>query len=288
MNRLNRPPALSFEDLRVRGRHGGTLRDVVRGLDLAISDGEIVGLVGESGCGKSTTAYSAFGYVRPGMEFAGGKVHVSGTEVLDLAPKALRRLRGTRLGLVPQNPAASFTPSSRVGRQIVETLRVHGVCRSNAEARARTLDLLNDVGVLDPAQTIRRFPHELSGGQMQRVAIAAALACEPAVLVLDEPTTALDVTTQARVLRLLAGLRTTHGTAMLYVTHDLGVVGQLCDRVAVMHDGAIVESGSTAEIFSSPRHAYTRMLLSALPAATEESHRLERTGECDVTEGVSP
>jgi ABC-type dipeptide/oligopeptide/nickel transport system ATPase component len=282
-----RVAALSFEDLCVRGRHDGHWKEIVRGLNLTIDDGEIVGLVGESGCGKSTTAYSAFGYVRPGMEFGGGAVRVKGIDVLSQPAKALRELRGTRLGLVPQNPMASFTPSLRVGTQIVETLRVHGACRSTAEARTRTLDLLEDVGVLNPAEASRRFPHELSGGQMQRVAIAAALACEPAVLVLDEPTTALDVTTQAKVLRLLSRLREVHGTAMLYVTHDLGVVGQLCDRVAVMNDGCIVEAGRTAEIFAEPRHPYTQMLLAALPGNPHQRGNTGSDDPRDVKEGAS-
>ncbi len=158
-----------------------------------------------------------------------------------------------------------MTPSTRVGQQIVEVLRVHDMCSTNGEARQRLLSLLDEVGITEPEATAQRYPHELSGGQVQRVAIAAALACEPPLLVLDEPTTALDVTTQARVLRLLARLRAVKGTGMLYVTHDLGVVGQLCDRVAVMYAGEVVEQKPTEEIASRPTHPYTRMLLGSLP-----------------------
>jgi ABC-type dipeptide/oligopeptide/nickel transport system ATPase component len=258
-------PVLALAGLTVRGQRNGAWADVVRRIDLQVRPGEILGLVGESGSGKSTTAYAAFGYARPGMRISAGRVVVEGVELLSARSRSLRNVRGRRIGLVPQNPGASLTPSTRVGRQIVEVLRVHDVCRSAEEARRRMWSLLDEAGIDDPGGTARRYPHQLSGGQVQRVAIAAALACEPALLVLDEPTTALDVTTKARVLRLLARLRDTHGTGMLYVTHDLGVVGQLCDRVAVMYAGEIVEEKATGELFREPAHPYTRMLIGSLP-----------------------
>lgn len=262
------PPVLHLAGLSVRGRRNGEWIEVVKDVDLRVRPGEVLGLVGESGSGKSTTAYAAFGYARPGMQISGGQVRVDGHQVLGLRSRRLRRIRGRHIGLVPQNPGASLTPSSRVGKQITEVLRVHGMCRTAEDARKRTLALLVESGISDPVTTAQRFPHQLSGGQVQRVAIAAALACEPSLLVLDEPTTALDVTTQATVLRLLARLRASHGTGMLYVTHDLGVVSQLCDRVAVMHDGRIVEENTTRELFDRPRHPYTRTLIGSVPGRT--------------------
>ena len=258
-------PVLALAGLTVRGLRDGTWADVVRQVDLEVSPGEILGLVGESGSGKSTTAYATFGYARPGMRISAGEVRVDGMGMLGARSRSLRTVRGRRIGMVPQNPGASLTPSTRVGRQIVEVLRVHKLCPSLSAANQRMLSLFDEAGIDDPEGTAQRYPHQLSGGQVQRVAIAAALACEPALLVLDEPTTALDVTTQARVLRLLARLRDSHGTGMLYVTHDLGVVGQLCDRVAVMYAGEIVEQRATDALFSNPTHPYTRMLIGSLP-----------------------
>jgi peptide/nickel transport system ATP-binding protein len=257
-------PVLDLVGLAVRGRRNGEWVEVVKDVDLQVQPGQVVGLVGESGSGKSTTAYAAFGYARPGMRISGGQVRVDDYQVLGLNRRRLRQVRGRHIGLVPQDPGASLTPSIRVGKQIAEVLRVHLMCRSADEARSRTLALLAEAGISDPETIAQRFPHQLSGGQVQRVAIAAALACEPPLLVLDEPTTALDVTTQAKVLRLLAGLRASHGTGMLYVTHDLGVVGQLCDRVAVMFDGQVVEENTTRELFDRPHHPYTRMLISSV------------------------
>lgn len=257
--------ALMVDGLTVQGRRGDTWTDVLHDVGFAIGRGEIVGLVGESGSGKSTTAYAVFGYARPGMRIATGRVTVDDTNILACSPRRRRALRGRGIGLVPQNPGTAFTPSKRVGRILQETLRVHKVCSSAGQARARALALLDEVGIPSPETLARRYPHQLSGGQLQRVAIAAALACEPALLVLDEPTTALDVTTQAKVVRVLARLRATHRVGMLYVTHDLGILGQLCDRVAVMYDGRLVEVASTETLFTTPQHPYTRMLMGSLP-----------------------
>jgi ABC-type glutathione transport system ATPase component len=258
-------PVLTMNGLTVRGRRRGEWADVVHKVDLQVHPGEILGLVGESGSGKSTTAYAAFAYARPGMRITAGRVTVAGTEMLGAPSRQLRAVRGRGIGLVPQNPGTSLTPSARVGNQIAEVLRVHDVCSSARELRERTLSLLEEAGIADPEGTAQRYAHQLSGGQLQRVAIAAALVCEPPLLVLDEPTTALDVTTQAKVLRLLVRLRAAHGTGMLYVTHDLGVVGQLCDRVAVMYAGEIVEQKATGDIFANPANPYTRMLIGSVP-----------------------
>jgi oligopeptide/dipeptide ABC transporter ATP-binding protein len=254
----------------------GEWTNVVDRVSFEVYAGEALGLVGESGSGKSTTAYSLFGYRRPVSRFRAGSVQFDGRDLLTLRERELRPIRGRTIALVPQNPASSLTPSIRVGSQIVETLRAHGICGSRA-ARERTVELLGQVGLPRPKLLAERYPHELSGGQQQRAVIALALACSPKLLVLDEPTTALDVTTQARILRLLARLQAELGMSMLYVTHNLGVVAQLCDRVAVMYAGELVEVAPTAELFRTPRHPYTRGLIAAVPrlhARIEEQGRL--------------
>lgn len=242
--------------------------NVVNNVSFSIEPGETLGLAGESGSGKTTTAYSLFAYRRPGSRIRKGTVSFEGRDLLTLDERRLRPLRGARICMVPQNPASSLTPSMRVGQQVVEALEAHESVSSRREAEQRTVGLFDQVGLPHPASTVRRYPHELSGGQQQRVVIALALACRPRLLVLDEPTTALDVTTQARILRLLARLRDEHGMAMMYVTHNLGVLAQICDRVAVMYAGELVETAPTAELFARPRHPYTRGLIAAVPRLT--------------------
>ena len=238
---------------------------VVNDVSFAIGAGEALGLVGESGSGKSTTAYALFGYARAGTRIRGGSVRFAGHDLLRRSDRQLREVRGSGLAMVPQNPGNSLTPSMRIGTQIAEVLRVHRVSGDRGSARARALELLTEVGLPRPADLIDRYPHQLSGGQQQRAAIAVALAANPRLLVLDEPTTALDVTSQARVLDLLARLRAELGVSMLYVTHDLGVVAQICDPVAVMYAGRIVERAPTAALFDAPRHPYSRALIAAMP-----------------------
>ncbi|MGH9196305.1 MAG: ABC transporter ATP-binding protein, partial [Acidimicrobiia bacterium] len=208
--------------------------NVVKSVSFSIEPGETLGLAGESGSGKTTTAYSLFAYRRPGSRIQAGRVRFEGRDLLTLDERRLRPLRGSRICMVPQNPATSLTPSMRVGHQVVEALEAHQAS-SGREAEKRTVDLFDQVGLPQPLAMFERYPHQLSGGQQQRVVIALALACRPKLLVLDEPTTALDVTTQARILRLLVRLRDEYGMAMLYVTHNLGVLAQICDRVAVMY-----------------------------------------------------
>jgi oligopeptide/dipeptide ABC transporter ATP-binding protein len=250
----------------------GTWANVVDRVSFEIYQGEALGLVGESGSGKSTTAYALFGYRRPGSRVRAGSVRFEGRDIIPLRERELRSIRGRTIALVPQNPASSLTPSIRVGRQIVETLRAHRVC-GDREAYERAVELLAHVGLPRPKVLAERYPHELSGGQQQRAVIALALACRPRLLVLDEPTTALDVTTQARILRLLARLQDELGMSMLYVTHNLGVVAQICDRVAVMYAGALVEVATTEELFRNPRHPYTRGLIAAVPRlGAKDSH----------------
>jgi peptide/nickel transport system ATP-binding protein len=255
---------VAVEDLTVDYWGGRRWANVVNRVTFEIAPGEALGLVGESGSGKSTTAQALFGYRRPGSRIRSGVVRFESRDVLALGERELRRIRGGEIALVPQNPAGSLTPSIRVGRQVVEALEAHGAASGRA-AEAKTLELFEQVGLPRPPEIAERYPHQLSGGQQQRVLIAMAAACGPKLLVLDEPTTALDVTTQARILRLLARLRGDHGMSMLYVTHNLGVVAQICDSVAVMYAGELVEVASTGELFENPRHPYTRGLIAAVP-----------------------
>jgi peptide/nickel transport system ATP-binding protein len=257
-------PMVAVEDLTVDYWGGRRWANVVNRVTFEIAPGEALGLVGESGSGKSTTAHALFGYRRSGSRVRDGVVRFEGRDVLALGERELRRIRGGEIALVPQNPAGSLTPSIRVGQQVVEALEAHGMA-SGRSAEAETIGLFEQVGLPRPAEIAERYPHQLSGGQQQRVLIAMAAACDPKLLVLDEPTTALDVTTQARILRLLARLRGDRGMSMLYVTHNLGVVAQICDRVAVMYAGELVEVASVAELFDNPRHPYTRGLIAAVP-----------------------
>jgi peptide/nickel transport system ATP-binding protein len=239
--------------------------NVVNQVFFCIYPGETLGLAGESGCGKTTTAYAVLGYRRPGSRFREGKVLFEGRDLLSLKERELQPIRGAKISLVPQNPATALTPSMRVGRQMIETLEAHAACSGHSEAEERTLDLFTEVGLPRPRAILERYPHQLSGGQQQRVILAIALACNPTLLVLDEPTTGLDVTTQARILRLLTRLQAQHGMAMLYVSHNLGVLAQICNRLAIMYAGELVEVAPTVELFRDPRHPYTRGLIAAVP-----------------------
>ncbi|GAA0943604.1 ABC transporter ATP-binding protein [Nonomuraea longicatena] len=248
---------LDVRDLRVR--HGR--KEVVKGVSFTVEEGECVAVVGESGSGKTTTAGALLGLHPP----AGGRVLLHGTDIARWSQRRLRAVRGTGIGLVPQDPGASLDPVMRVGHQIGETLAIHRA-GDRAAIRRRVLDLLDRVGLDDPARRARQYPHELSGGMRQRVLIAAAVALRPSLLIADEPTSALDATVQRRVLDLLDDLRHEYGTAVLLVTHDLGVAAARSDRLVVMRDGRIEESGGTPEILAAPAAEYTRRLLADAPA----------------------
>jgi peptide/nickel transport system ATP-binding protein len=235
----------------------------LRGIDLDIMPGEAVGLVGESGCGKSVTWLAALGLL-PGKARITGSVRLGGEEILGAQPAVLDRLRGGRVAMIFQDPASSLNPVHRIGRQITEALALHQGLRG-AAARAEAKRLLDQVGIPDAARRLDAYPHELSGGQNQRVMIAMALAGRPELLVADEPTTALDVTIQAQILDLLQALRRETGMALVLISHDLGVVADTCERVAVMYAGRIVETASTGRLFAAPTHPYTQGLLGALP-----------------------
>ncbi|CAM5330220.1 dipeptide ABC transporter ATP-binding protein [Streptomyces fumanus] len=255
---------LSVRGLRVSYTTRGGPVPAVRGVDLDVAPGEIVALVGESGSGKSTTAHAVTGLLPPGGRVDAGRILFAGQDLTALSEKALRAVRGARIGLVPQDPAVSLNPVQRIGPQVAEVLRVHRLADRRTAAR-RALDLLARAGLPDPPTQARRYPHELSGGMRQRALIAIALAGAPRLVIADEPTSALDVTVQKSVLDHLQGLARESGTAILLVTHDLGVAADRADRIAVMSDGEIVEQGPTARVLGSPTAPYTRRLLHSVP-----------------------
>jgi oligopeptide/dipeptide ABC transporter ATP-binding protein len=263
-------PLLSIEDLTL------TFGDapVVESVSLNLMPGEMLGLVGESGCGKTVTALSIMRlFPEPPGRIAGGRILFEGEDLLAKDRNALRRIRGDRIGMIFQEPMTSLNPVFTIGNQIEEAVLLHRPV-GRAAARARAVELLALVGIPSPARALERYPHQLSGGQRQRVMIAIALACNPRLLVADEPTTALDVTVQAQILELIDDLRRDLGMAVLLITHDLGVVAEFCDRVAVMYAGRIVETAPASELFRRPMHRYTQALMNTIPASNPPGTRL--------------
>ncbi|RUX22801.1 ABC transporter ATP-binding protein [Mesorhizobium sp. M2A.F.Ca.ET.037.01.1.1] len=256
---------LSVQDLSVAFAQGGKQSIAVDHISFDIGKGETVALVGESGSGKSVSALSVLKLLPyPAASHPSGRILFSGADLLAMNEKALRGVRGNKITMIFQEPMTSLNPLHTVEQQIVEVLQLHQGLR-DAPARARTLELLNEVGIREPEKRLDAYPHQLSGGQRQRVMIAMALANEPELLIADEPTTALDVTVQAQILQLLAELKSRKGMSMLFITHDLGIVRKIADRVCVMTKGKIVETGPTKEIFANPQHPYTKHLLAAEP-----------------------
>jgi peptide/nickel transport system ATP-binding protein len=256
-------PAVEIRDLRIELTSSGV--DIVDEIRIEIRAGEVLGLVGESGCGKTTVGMALLGHCRSGGRVAGGAVLVDGRDLAELREGELRRLRGGIVSYIPQDPGTSLNPALRISTQLSETLAVHAADKSAEERGERMREALEEVALPSDDAFLRRYPHQLSGGQQQRVAIAMAFANRPQVIVCDEPTTGLDVTTQARVLETVRDLCRSHRVAALYVTHDLAVVAELADRVAVMYGGRIVEAGTREPLFSAPRHPYTLRLLRAVP-----------------------
>jgi peptide/nickel transport system ATP-binding protein len=255
--------AVAVRDLRIELISSGV--DVVDAIMIEVRAGEVLGLVGESGSGKTTVGMALMGYCRPGGHVTGGNVLIDGRELEGLAAGELRRLRGGTVSYIPQDPGTALNPALRIERQLSEILDAHAGDTTAEQRRARMRETLEEVALPSDDEFMRRYPHQLSGGQQQRVAIAMAFACRPHVIVCDEPTTGLDVTTQARVLQTVRELCQSHQVAALYVSHDLAVVAELADHVAVMYSGRIVERGPRDAIFSRPRHPYTRRLLRAVP-----------------------
>jgi oligopeptide/dipeptide ABC transporter ATP-binding protein len=268
-------PLLELRDLRVVfATEAGPAR-AVDGVSFAIAPGETLGLVGESGCGKTVTALSILRLVGDaGGRIAGGEVRFRGRSLLGLAEPELRAVRGREIGIVFQDPTAALNPVFTCGDQVAEMFRVHLRC-GRREARDRGLEMLRRVHLPDPERVARAYPHELSGGMCQRVMIAIALACGPSLLVADEPTTALDVTIQAQICELLLEMQAETGMALLLITHDLGLVAGLADRIALMYAGRIVEQGPVAQVLASPRHPYTLGLLRSLPSLEDPPGRLQ-------------
>jgi peptide/nickel transport system ATP-binding protein len=255
--------SVGVTDLRIELAASGV--DIIDEVVIDIHPGEVLGLVGESGCGKTTVGMALLGHVRRGARVAGGVIRIGGRDLSSLREGDLRRLRGGTVAYIPQDPGTSLNPALRIGRQLSEILEAHATTASAREREQRMREGLEEVALPSDDAFLRRYPHQLSGGQQQRVAIAMAFANRPAVIVCDEPTTGLDVTTQARVLRTIRELCRSHRVAALYVSHDLAVIAELADRVAVMYAGRIIESGPREQMFAAPAHPYTRRLLRAVP-----------------------
>jgi oligopeptide/dipeptide ABC transporter ATP-binding protein len=252
----------------------GTAKSV-DGVSFSIEKGEVLGIVGESGCGKSVTSLSIMRLIPepPGMIMPGSSIKLNGEELVTASRKRMQEVRGNDVAMIFQEPMTSLNPVFTIGDQIAESLRLHKKMSKRA-ARDAAIEALRLVGIPDPEQRVDNYPHQLSGGQRQRVMIAIALSCEPDLLIADEPTTALDVTIQAQILELLAELRERLGMAIMLITHDLGVVKQVCDRVIVMYAGEVVEQATTTELFADPRHPYTQGLMQAMPRLGDHRERL--------------
>lgn len=250
----------------------GTVK-AVSGVSFSLERGKVLGIVGESGSGKSVTAYSILQILEKSGRILSGSIKLDGQELVGAGEKVLKEIRGNRISIIFQDPMTSLNPTYTIGHQLVEAVLLH-TQRNRRQAYDRAVEMLGLVGVNEPKKRMKQYPHEFSGGMRQRVMIAMALACEPDLLIADEPTTALDVTIQAQILELMEKLKQEMGMAILMITHDLGVVAQMCDEVIVMYAGSICEQGRVEDIFDNPRHAYTRGLLRSLPSAEEGSGKL--------------
>ncbi|MGK9231038.1 ABC transporter ATP-binding protein [Inquilinus limosus] len=268
-------PTLSVRDLKVQFRTRRGLLTAIDGVSFDIAPGEVLGVVGESGAGKSITGTAVIGLIDPPGRIAGGEIRLKGERIDNLRPEAMRRIRGRRIGMIFQDPLTSLNPLYTVGRQLTETITTH-LPLGRDGARRRAIALLEEVGIPAAAERIDSYPHEFSGGMRQRVVIALALAAEPELVIADEPTTALDVSVQAQVIAVLKRLCRERGTAVMLITHDMGVIAETADRVAVMYAGRIAEIGPVRTVIKQPHHPYTRGLMGSIPTVATDADRLQQ------------
>ena len=264
---------LSIRDLEVQYRAGGEIVRAVNGVSFDLERGKTLGLVGETGAGKTTTALGIMGIIpNPPGKIISGEIILDGENLLECPEKRMRQIRGNEISMIFQDPMTALNPIFRVGEQIEENIKVHNPKLSDMEVAAQAVEMLKMVGI--PAERAYEYPHQFSGGMKQRVIIAMALACNPELLLADEPTTALDVTIQAQVLDMMTKLKDRFNTAMIMITHDMGIVAETCDQVSVMYAGEVVESGSVFQIFDNPSHPYTKLLFSSIPSLDNDVERL--------------
>lgn len=266
-------PILSVRDLVVEFPTRGGILTAVNGISFDIEEGEVLGVVGESGAGKSLTGAAIIGLLEPPGRVAGGEIHFSGRRIDNLEEEDMRKVRGKRIAMIFQDPLTSLNPLYRVGEQLIETIQTH-LDMSSADARKRAIQLLDEVGIPAPETRIDAYPHQFSGGMRQRVVIALALAGEPDLVIADEPTTALDVSVQAQIIQLLKRLCRERGMAIMLITHDMGVIAETADRVAVLYAGRIAEVGSTRNLVHDPQHPYTSGLMASIPSLEKGADRL--------------
>ena len=266
-------PLLSVRDLKVEFPTRRGILTAVNGVSFDIAAGEVLGVVGESGAGKSLTGAAIIGLLEPPGRIAGGEVRLKGERIDNLPEKHLRKIRGKRIGMVFQDPLTSLNPLFRIGEQLVETIQLH-TGMTAAQARARAIALLQDVGIPAPERRIDAYPHQFSGGMRQRVVLALALAADPELIIADEPTTALDVSVQAQIIALMKRLCREHGVAIMLITHDMGVIAETADRVAVMYAGRIAEIGPVRDVIKHAQHPYTQGLMGSIPTLTADVERL--------------
>jgi peptide/nickel transport system ATP-binding protein len=270
---MTQSPLLSVKDLRVEFPTRRGILTAIDGVSFDLHEGEVLGVVGESGAGKSITGTAVIGLLEPPGRIAGGEIRLKGERIDNLSQPAMRKLRGKRIGMVFQDPLTSLNPLFTIGDQIIETILTH-LPVSEREARDRAVALLEEVGIPAAGQRLTAYPHQFSGGMRQRVVIALALCAEPELVIADEPTTALDVSVQAQIIRLLQRICRDHGTAVMLITHDMGVIAETADRVAVMYSGRIAEIGPVRDVIKSPSHPYTIGLMGAIPSLTGDHERL--------------
>lgn len=281
MARIDKKPLLEVKNLKTHFFTEDGVVHAVDGVDFVVYPGEILGLVGESGCGKSVTSFAVMRLVSPPGKILDGEVLLDGTNLIDLSEEEMMKVRGNRISMIFQQPQTALNPVFRVGEQIAEVLSIHQDFGKEAGEK-RAVELLKMVGIPEPERRAQAFPHELSGGMAQRVMIAMALACVPELLIADEPTTALDVTIQAQILDLILDMREKMGTSVILITHDLGVIAEMAERVAVMYAGEIVEQAESGELFDHPLHPYTQGLIGSIPILGKIKDRL------DVIPGTVP